>query len=180
LLDVIDSKFGVHFGSAPYKKVSAKNGWKAPTIVWEDQSDGLYVHEDAGFNYISYINQVGAIELKKIQNINGSILPKTKCDIEMFIDGYYHYDVSLLMRVNIDNTVTANIYNGNNGFPVSVKSIHISSKTMRVTLGCTNAWSRYELMEMEGQMPDPNQYVQFELRQRISQKLNPATNTLTS
>jgi len=180
LLDVIDSRFGVHFGSAPYKKVSAKNGWKAPTITWEDQADGLYVHEDAGFNYLGYINQVGALELKKIQNINGTILPKTKCDVELFMDGYYHYSIALLMRINIDNTTTAGIYNNNNGFPCSVKTIHISAKDMKVTLGCTNAWSRYELLEMEGQMPDPNRYVTFELRQKICNKLNPATNTTTS
>jgi hypothetical protein len=144
-------------------------------LTWEDQADGLYLHEDAGFNYINYINAVGAIELTKIQNINGSILPKTKCDVEMFIDGYYHYQIELLSRINIDNTTTPNIYNGSNGFPVSVKSIHISAKDMKVTMQCTNAWSRYELLEMEANMPDPNKYVQFELRQKIANKYNPAT-----
>lgn len=175
LLDVIDAHFGVTFGSAPFKKVSAKNGWRAPTTTWQDQSDGLYIHEDAGYDYISYINQVGAIELKKIQNINGTILPKTKCDIEMFIDGYYYFNISLLNRINLDNTTTANVYNNNNGFPVSVKSIHISSKDMKVSLSCSNAWSRYELLEMEAGMPDPNFFVQFELRQKIANKYNPAT-----
>lgn len=175
LLDIIDSKFGIRFGTGPFKKVSSKNGWKAPTLTWEDQSDGLYIHEDAGFNYLEYINAIGAIELKKLQNINGTILPKTKCDLEMFLDGYYHFGIELLMRINIDNTTTPNIYNNNNGFPCSVKSIHISAKTMKVTLSCTNAWSRYELLEMESQMPDPNKYVTFELRQRIAKKINPAT-----
>lgn len=155
ILDVIDSKFGVTFGSAPYKKVSAKSGVYTPAAIWEDTPNGLFTHKAQGYDYTNYVNAVGAIELEKLENINGSVLPKTKCDIEMFPDGYYHYGVALLKRVNIDNTTTANIYNGNNGFPVSVKTIHISAKTMRVTLNCTNEWSRLELLELEGQIPDP-------------------------
>jgi hypothetical protein len=145
-----------------------------------NQADGLYTHQDAGYNFIDYINAVGALELKKIQNINGSVLPKTHCDLKMFLDGYYHYKIALLMRLNIDNTTTSNIYNNNNGFPVSVKSIHISAKDMEVTLSCSNEWSRYELLEMEAKMPDPYKSVTFEERVKISEKIDPSTLLATS
>ena len=159
IVDLIDSKFGTHFGVGPYKKVSCKSGILTPVPKWEDKPDGLYIHVDEGYNYKSYVELVGELEFKKIQNINGSVLPKTKCDIQLFIDGYYYYKIAVLKRINIDQTIEANIYNNNNGFPVSVKSIHISVKDMKVTLQCTNAWSRLELLEIEGQMPDPNIYV---------------------
>ena len=174
-LDVIDSKFGVRFGSAPYKKVSAKSGVFTPATIWEDAPNGLFYHKEQGWDYTSYVNQVGALELKKMQNINGSVLPKTKCDVEMFIDGYYHFNIALLKRLNIDNTTQANVYNGNNGFPVSVKTIHISAKTMRVTLNCSNAWSRLELLNIDGQMPDPYDSIVPETIVEYSPKFDPNT-----
>jgi hypothetical protein len=182
ILDLIESKCGVTFGSAPYKKVSCKNGILMTYPKWEDKQDGLYLHTEEGYNYSkgapgvtgpsptgantgSYINLVGNLEFEKIQNINGSVLPKVKCDVEVFLDGYYHYSIQLLKRINIDNTVEESIYNENNGFPVSVKSIRISARDMKVSLQCTNAWSRLELLEIEGQMPDENNFV-------VSEKLS--------
>jgi hypothetical protein len=172
-LDLIDSKLGVFWGSAPYKKVSCKSGILTPASRWEDQYDALYLHTDAGYDYTDYVNLVGALEYKKMQNINGSVLPKTKADVEVFLDGYYHYNIALLKRINIDNTIQANAFNGNNGFPVSVKSIDINSKSMKVILGCNNQWSRLELLELEGQMPEPSNYETPERMQYITPKFDP-------
>ena len=177
-IDVIDIKFGLHWGSAPYKKVSCKNGVLTPVARWEEKSDGLYLHTPEGYNYTNYMNAIGAIEYKKIQNINGSVLPKTKCDVEMFLDGYYHFSIQLLKRLNIDNTVAKGIYDSNNGFPVSVKSIKISAKDMRVSLNCSNAWSRLELLEMESTKPDSSSYIIREKWQFLTPKFDP--NSLTN
>ena len=178
ILDLIDSKFGITFGDAPYKKVSSKSGILTTVTKWEDAPNGLFYHKQQGYNYVNYTNSVGEIEFKKIQNINGSVLPKTKCDIEIFLDGYYYYNIQLLKRINIDQTTQTNIYDGNNGFPVSVKSIHISSKDMKVTLDCTNAWSRLELLELEGQIPDPYYSLIPEVITEYSPKFDP--NSLTN
>ena len=156
---IMQNNIGYQFGSAPFKKVSCKAGILRVKNEWVDRPDGLYNHRDESYDYRQFAQIVGALELQKIQNINGDILPKTSADIEVFIDGYYYYNLTLLKRINIDNTVTSNIYKDNNGFPISVKSIEINSGTMKVTMHCDNQWSKTEMLEIEAEYPaedDPN------------------------
>lgn len=143
-------------GQPPYKSISSKNGSKTPKDKWVDQPDGLYRQRDDGYNYISFAKQVAQLEYKKLLNIGGSILPKTSCDIDLMIDGYYFYGLILLTRINIDNTSTPGIYKNSNGFPVSVKNIQIDSGSMRVSLKCDNSLSDTELKEIDALYPDEN------------------------
>ena len=156
VLSIMESNIGSRLGTAPYRKVSSKCGRLVAVDQWEDKPDGLYVHRDESYDYRAFAQQVLSLEYQKIQNINGTVLPKTSATIELFIDGYYYYNIALLKRLNIDNTTAENIYKNQNGFPVSVKSIEINSGTMKVQLRCDNQWSKTELFEIEANYPQPD------------------------
>lgn len=153
---ILEEKIGFRVGSAPHKAISCKSGRLVVADKWVDMPDGLYTHRDQSYDYRQFALDIMNLELLKIQNINGAVLPKTSADIEMFLDGYFYYKIALLKRINIDATVTPNIYNKNNGFPVSVKSLEINAKEMSVTLHCDNQWSRTEMKEIEASYPDEN------------------------
>ena len=128
-----ETELGIfQIGSPPYKTITARNGCKLVKSRWVDREDGLYREKDSGYDYVQYAKDVAQLEFEKLQNVNGSILPITSCDIELMVDGYYYYNPLLLTRINIDNTTTGGIYKNNNGFPVAVKSIEITSRDMRV------------------------------------------------
>lgn len=153
--DDSETELGIYqLGSAPYKEVSTRNGKKIAKSKWVDQTDGLYREKDEGYDYTQYARDIAALELQKLKNINGAILPRTSCDIELMIDGYYFYGLKLLTRINIDNTTIAGIYKNNNGFPVAVKTIQISSSSMRVSLKCDNEKSDVELAEIDALYPN--------------------------
>lgn len=151
----ITKKTEYFVGSAPYREISTRNGRLIPAQKWVDRPNGLYEETDSGYDYLEYAKKIADLEYDKIKNINGSILPETSADIELMLDGYYYYRVGLLNRLNIENTTTEDIYNGNNGFPVAVKGITISSINMRVTLNCDNTLSQEEIEEIEAKFPDP-------------------------
>ena len=175
-LDDIETDLGSYqTGSAPYRKISPKNGKKITKYQWEDKNDGLYLSKDAGYDNEQFAKDVANIEYSKLKNINGDVLPVTSADIQLTLDGYYYYGIKLLTRINITNTTTANIYNANNGFPVSVKTITINSGDMKVTLNCSNQYSQLELDEIDEDYPseDSSEYV-FEAESiRHNQKFDP-------
>ena len=162
-------------GSAPYKDVNSKNGVFDAKTKWVDEDDGLYVHKDEHYNYEEFAKEVADIEYQKLTNINGSVLPITATNIELFIDGYYYYNARLMSRINIDNTETVNIYKNNNGFPVAIKSVSINSDTMKVTLSADNIKTRVELEELEDLKPDPedSKYLTPEYHRRVYKKYDP-------
>ncbi len=151
-LEIEQGSFQV--GNAPFKETSTRNGKRISKDKWVDQADGLYRQKDEGYDYTQYAKDVASLEYRKLLNISGAILPKTSCDIDLMIDGYYFYGLRLLTRINIDNTTTAGIYNNNNGFPVAVKTIQIDSGSMRVSMKCDNELSDVELQEIDALRPD--------------------------
>ena len=151
----VESARGFYYtlGTAPYKIVGATSGESSSGGYFEDNGYSLTRVIPAGFNYTPYVNEVLSAEYQKLCNINGTILPETSVDMHIFIDTYYYYGIKMLNRMNIDNTITPNIYNKNNGFPVSVKSIEISSSSMTVNLHCDNKWSRQEMINIDYSVP---------------------------
>jgi len=176
--DDIETDLGSYqVGSAPYKKISVKNGKKITKNQWKDKKDGLYRIKDKGYDYEQYAKDVANIEYLKLKNINGDILPVTSAEIQVTLDGYYYYNIGLLTRINVTNTTTANIYKNNNGFPVSVKSITINSANMKVILNCSNQHSVLELDEIDENYPakDSDKYI-FEAESvRQYRKFDPST-----
>ena len=143
-------------GEAPFKEITAKNGIKITKPRYADEQDGLYSIKDAGFDYRQFAKKVADLEYEKLKNINGNILPDTSCTLNMTIDAYLYYGISLLTRINIDNTTEPNIFNDNNGFAVSVKSITINSSDRKVVINADNIKSTKELEELNSQFPDPD------------------------
>jgi len=143
-------------GSAPYKTITAKNGKYITKYRWQDNSDGLYLIRDAGYDYIDYAKEIARIEYEKLKTIGGTLFPLTSCDMNLTFDAYYFYNLNLLTRINISNTTVANIYNNSNGFPVSIKTIEINCSNMQVTLRTDNQLSQEELDELDEEKPDEN------------------------
>ena len=156
VFEILTNALAYKVGSPPYNYISTHNGKLLIDERWVDKPNGLYTQRDAYYDYEDYAKQIAALEYSKLLNINGAILPKTSCDIELMIDGYYFYGVKLLTRINIDNTTESNIFKGNNGFPVAVKAIEINSRTMRIVLRCDNSLSTIELEEIDDDYPDEN------------------------
>ena len=180
IYEIIKNKLGYYVGSAPYNEISVKNGEKITKDKWVDKSDGLYLIKEESYNYTQYAKRVADLEYQKLLNINNQILPKTSAEINLSIDAYYYYNIGLLTRINITNTTTSNIYNQNNGFPVSVKNIKIQcaiegENSMIVTLSCDNSKSQLELEEIDAQYPDEesDEFVFEEKSDRVYQKFDP-------
>jgi hypothetical protein len=153
-------ELGVYqIGSAPYNVISLTNGRKITKQKWEDRNDGMYNVKDESYDYREYVKRIAALEYQKIQNINGQVLPATSCQISLTLDAYYYYNLGLLTRINVTNTTIANTYNGNNGFPVAIKTITLKcatqgKNTMIVELNCDNQKSQIEMEEIDAQYPD--------------------------
>ena len=143
-----------YVGTAPYKEVNARNGkyvsWGG---YWQDKSDGLYTVTNKHYDYTGYDRNFADIEYQKMLNINGSMLPLTSASIDLTLDALLFYNLALLTKINIVNTTESNIYNNNNGFPLSIKEVNISSQSMKVNLSVDNKKSIYELDELDKQLP---------------------------
>lgn len=175
--DIIESDLGIYtVGEAPFQEISVKNGKLSTEVKWVDNPDGLYKEKEASYNYIDYAKAVADLEYQKLTNINNQILPNTSAMIEISIDGYYYYNLSLLTRINITNTTSSGIYSNANGFPVSIKTITINSETMKVTLQTDNTKSIIELQEIDDQYPDveSSQFVFSASSRRIYRKFDPS------
>ena len=181
-------------GSAPYLDVSVSNGELRTVKKYVDKDDGLYSEKDESYNYVGklqasgdsyvtvekgYAQKVADLEYSKLLTINGQVLPITNANMQLTIDAYYYYNLKLLTRVNIDNTTTANIFNNNNGFPISIKSLTISSDSMRININASNQQSLTELQEIDDTYPDENseEYLFPLTSTRISRKYDPSTDS---
>ena len=130
-------------GSAPYLIISSnKNGKYLPQYIWYDEEDGWWSKYLGGYDYSGYVQKVGEVEYEKMKNINGNILPITTVNMDLRIDTFLYYKMFLNTRINIVNTIETDIYNNNNGFPVSIKSIEINSNDMIIHLNCDNKLSK--------------------------------------
>lgn len=155
--DTVKIAYGIRdfaVGTAPFRIISVRNGEFIPKETWVDKADGFYREKKDAFNFEEYVKEVVQLEYDKLTNINGSTFPNTSCEFTTTIDGFLHYNIKLLTRINVDNTTSPNIFKNNNGFPVSVKTININSGSMNVTLTCDNQKSEKELQEIDGQFPD--------------------------
>ena len=150
---------GYTLGNPPYKNISARSGIYEAVLRYTDGPDGLYHTINSGYNFQIYNQLVAQLEYQKLQTINGTILPITTTNFEITLDAYYYYNIYLLTRINVSNTTTPNIYNNNNGFPVEVKTITLSSKDMTVKLETGNEKSAIELQALDAQMPLTDDYI---------------------
>ncbi len=177
--EIIEKALGYTVGSAPFKDVSVRNGQKITKPKLTDESDRLSSIKEAGYDFIDYAKEVADLEYEKLKNINGNILPDTSCTFNLTIDAFLYYDISLLTQMNVDNTTISGIYKNSNGFPVSVKTITITSNDRKVTLNADNAKSVKELETINSQFPDEDddEYNEEEQRTLIALKSDMRTRT---
>lgn len=176
LYEDIQTELGFYtVGSAPFKDISVRNGKKISRQKWVDEDDGLYNKKDAGYNFVEYAKIVAELEYDKMTNINGNILPQTTVNIDLTVDAYLYYNINLLSRIAISNTIDSGIYKDENGFPVSVKSIIIRSSDLSISLTTDNLKSVDELEAIDGQYPDEdsNEFNFEEESSRIYKKFDP-------
>ena len=173
----IEKQLGFTVGEAPFQDISVRNGIFVTKSKLTDEPDRLSSIKEAGNNFVEFAKEVARLEHEKLKNINGNVLPDTSCTFNLTVDAYYYYDVSLLTKINVDNTTDANIYNNTNGFPVSVKSITITSADRRVSIQADNIKSTRELEEINGNFPseDDDEYNEKEQRVLIALKKNMKT-----
>ncbi len=180
IFDDIETDLGFfEVGEAPFRDIIVRNGIKNTKPKLVDEPDRLSSIKDAGFDFVNFAKRVAELELEKLKNINGDILPDTSCTFNLTIDAFLYYDISLLTRINIDNTTESGIYKNFNGFPLSIKSITINSSNRRVILNTDNTKSTKELEEIDGQFPDEDdqEYNTPETRTLISLKSDMRTRT---
>lgn len=176
IYDDSETELGYYYvGLPPYLEVSATNGRKIVKDRWEDREDGLYRVQNDSYDYREYCQLYAQNEYNKITNINGDILPLTSANIKLTLSAYYFYNIKLLTRINLTNTTTSNIYNKNNGFPIAVKSITITSRDMSVVLNCNNAKSQDELDELDASLPNISNYERSGFAVKQFLKFNPLT-----
>jgi len=173
----IEKQLGFTVGEAPFQDISVRNGILQTKPKLVDEPDRLSNIKEAGNNFVEFAKEVARLEFEKLKNINGNILPDTSCTFNLTVDAYYYYGISLLTKINVDNTTDANIYNNANGFPVSTKSITITSSDRKVTIDANNIKSTKELEEIDGQFPseDDDEYNEKERRILIALKENMRT-----
>ena len=173
----IEKQLGFTVGEAPFQDINVRNGIFVTVPKLVDEPDRLSNIKEAGHNFVEFAKEVARLEFEKLKNINGSLLPDTSCTFNLTVDAYYYYGISLLTTINVDNTTDPNIYNNTNGFPVSAKSITITSADRRVTINADNVKSTKELEEINGQFPseDDDEYNEKERRILIAIKSNMRT-----
>lgn len=140
-------------GQEPFKEISTKNGEYIAWDRWEDKADGLYIVLNPHYHYVNWAKAVANVEYQKLQTINGTILPRTSVSLSITIDAFLYYNLQLLQRINIGNTTQTSIYQNNNGFPLSIKSIIIDCSSMKVDINADNEWSQSELDDIDKTLP---------------------------
>ncbi len=165
---VYEYKTYYYIGEAPFKEIKSRNGKKITKPYFADEPSLLVSKKDAGYDFTQYAKTVADLEYEILKNINGDILPDTKCSLNLTIDAYLYYQLSLLTRINIDNTTQANIYENSNGFPVSTKSITITSSDRRVNIEADNKKSNKEIEVINSQFPDEDDEEYNEQARKVS------------
>jgi hypothetical protein len=92
----------------------------------------LVSNTEEQYNYINYAIDLANFEL----NQNNKL--QTTATVSLLLDAYKYYAIHLSDRINLSNTIGANIYNNNNGFPLNIDSVEIDCSTRVVTLSLTN------------------------------------------
>ncbi len=157
-----------YVGEAPFKEISARNGKKITKPRYADEPSLLVSIKDASHDHILFAKEVADLEYEQLKNINGDILPDTSCAFGLTLDSYLYYDIGLLSRINVDNTSTADIYNKNNGFPVSAKTITISLNDRKVSIDADNIKSEAELEIINSAYPDEDANEYNEIASKVS------------
>lgn len=134
--DIADETVGA--GSIKRTIYLESYGKKDATIRWEERNHPetdipylVYV-QDYAYNNIEYAKNLALFDLSQSNQL------ETSARVDILLDAYHYYQINLSSRINIDNTIIADIYKNNNGFPLNIQSINIQPFQRKVTLNLTN------------------------------------------
>lgn len=136
------------------------NGVKNVSLI-----PNLYLVREPNYNYIAYAKKFATYQYAQLLHSKAKSTDsnefKTSATVSITLDALLYYNIQLLTKINISNTTASNIYNNDNGFPLSVKSISISGETCSATLELNNEKTDTEveaeetaLEEAEPEAPD--------------------------
>ena len=94
--------------------------------------DYLVAISEENYDLKNYAIDVAQHELSQINKLI------TQGAITLLLDAYTYYKLSFKDRINLTNTIRANIYKNSNGFPLHIDGISIDCSTRKVTLSVTN------------------------------------------
>jgi len=127
------TKKTVYYNS--YGIVSSNLKWEEKTFL--DGSVYLYSIREEQIDNRAYALDAAYFDLSQ------NNLELTEANVTIILDAYEFYQIGLKDRINITNTLTADIYNNSNGFPLNLQSVTIDCSTRLVTLSLTNYGKTY-------------------------------------
>jgi len=98
---------------------------------------GLYVTIDDTYNYSNFAGDLANFTLSQ----NNKLL--TEATVTLTLDAFEYYGLNFNSLINLSNTISANCYSNNNGFPLNISSYSINCANRTVTLNLTNYGKTY-------------------------------------
>lgn len=165
-------------GTAPYLDISTSySGMFIPRRKYEDKMDGIYTYFAPGYDYTEYVKKIAEREYRKLKNINGEIAVEDEFNatVSLTLDAYFYYALTLNSKINITNTTSSNLFVNQNGFPISIKTISLSSGSMLCTLSCDNNQSEAEQEAIDEEYGDEDNIGGYQIAgslRRLKDKFN--------
>jgi hypothetical protein len=121
-----------------YDKKTSNEYWLAETLTQVQEWEAwLYVVRDLNYDYTEFARDYALFEL----NQNNKLL--TEGTVTLLLDSFEYYNLQFKDLINLTNTISTNIYNNNNGFPLNISDIRIDCSNRVVTLSLTNYGKTY-------------------------------------
>jgi len=124
----------VVIGSGSPQKILdlTRYGKKSTNFEYIINDGWLSLKYDETYDYTDYALDFARFSLS--QNNKSA----TDASVTLLLDAYEYYGINLSDLINLSNTISPNIYNNNNGFPLNISGVSIDCSTRVVTLNLTN------------------------------------------
>jgi hypothetical protein len=119
-------------------------GSKVANMRWEELvktphpsfggADEVWLTEvtEESYNYTDFARNLANFELSQSNKLG------TTANVSILLDAYEYYGLNFSDLINLGNTIKANTYTNNNGFPLNIQGIHMNLAKRTVTLNLTN------------------------------------------
>ena len=87
---------------------------------------------EESYNYADFARDLANFELSQSNKLG------TTANVDILLDAYEYYGLNFSDLINLGNTIKANTYTNNNGFPLNIQGIHMNLAKRTVTLNLTN------------------------------------------
>ena len=87
---------------------------------------------EESYNYTAFARDLANFELSQSNKLG------TTANVSILLDAYEYYGLNFSDLINLGNTIKANTYANNNGFPLNIQGIQMNLARRTVTLNLTN------------------------------------------